>query len=38
MRACGKDPLRLKLDRTAATYWLPRADQRPQSEAMRQQF
>jgi hypothetical protein len=24
-RACGKDFLRLKLDRAAATYWIPRA-------------
>ena len=38
MRALGKDPLRLKLDKTAASYWLTRADERPQSEAMRQQF
>jgi hypothetical protein len=38
MRACGKDPLHLKLDRGAASYWLPRCDERPQSEAMRQQF
>jgi Saxitoxin biosynthesis operon protein SxtJ len=38
MRACGKDPLRLKLDQGAASYWLPRSDERPQSEAMRQQF
>jgi hypothetical protein len=38
MRLLGKDPLRLKLDKTAASYWLPRADERPQSEAMRQQF
>lgn len=38
MRLLGKDPLRLRLDKTAATYWLPRSDERPQSEAMRQQF
>jgi hypothetical protein len=38
MRLLGKDPLRLKLDKTAASYWLTRVDERPQSEAMRQQF
>jgi hypothetical protein len=38
MRAVGKDPLQLKLDRTATSYWLPRSDERPQSDAMRQQF
>jgi hypothetical protein len=38
MRLLGKDPLRLKLDKTAASYWLSRADERPHSEAMRQQF
>lgn len=38
MRALGKDPLRLKLDKAADSYWLPRSDDRPQSDAMRQQF
>jgi Saxitoxin biosynthesis operon protein SxtJ len=38
MRVLGKDPLRLTLDRAADSYWLPRSDERPQSEAMRQQF
>jgi hypothetical protein len=38
MRATGKDPLRLKLDRNATSYWLARSDERPQSESMRQQF
>jgi hypothetical protein len=38
MRAFGKDPLRLRLDKAADSYWLPRSDERPQSEAMRQQF
>jgi len=38
MRLLGKDPLRLKLDKTATSYWLARADERPHSEAMRQQF
>jgi hypothetical protein len=38
MRLLGKDPLRLRLDKTVASYWLPRSDERPQSEAMRQQF
>ena len=39
MRAAGKDLLRLKRDKGASTYWLPRDDeQRPVSESMRQQF
>lgn len=38
MRVLGKDPLRLRLDKTAASYWLTRSDERPPSEAMRQQF
>jgi hypothetical protein len=38
MRALGKDPLRLRLDKTATSYWLPRSDERSPSEAMRQQF
>jgi hypothetical protein len=38
MRLVGKDPLRLKLDREAESYWLARSDARSPSEAMRQQF
>jgi Saxitoxin biosynthesis operon protein SxtJ len=38
MRVLGKDPLRLRLDKAADSYWLPRSDERPQSEAMCQQF
>ena len=38
MRLLGKDPLRLRLDKKAASYWLTRSDERPPSEAMRQQF
>lgn len=38
MRMFGKDFLRLARDRQASTYWLPRADPRPQSESMKQQF
>lgn len=38
MRLLGKDPLRLKPDRTADSYWLARCDDRPPPEAMRQQF
>jgi len=38
MRLFGKDFLKLKRDRSLATYWLPRTDPRPQSESMRQQF
>lgn len=38
MRMFGKDFLKLRRDRSASTYWLPRADPRPPSESMRQQF
>ena len=35
MRAFGKDPLRLKWDAEADTYWLPRTEE---SESMHRQF
>ena len=38
MRLFGKDPLRRGLDKNIASYWLARSDERPASEAMRQQF
>lgn len=38
MRACGKDPLRLRLDPDAASYWLPRDPPGPQPETIRRQF
>ena len=38
MRLFGKDFLKLERDRSLPTYWLPRADPRSPSEAMRQQF
>jgi len=38
MRLFGKDFLRLRCDRSLATYWLPRSDPRSPSESMRQQF
>ncbi|HLX14627.1 MAG TPA: SxtJ family membrane protein [Bradyrhizobium sp.] len=38
MRSLGKDPLRLKFDKAAASYWIARSDARPLPEAMRQQF
>ena len=38
LRATGKDLLRLKWDASAQSYWLPRTEQRPWSESMRQQF
>ena len=38
MRMSGKDFLRLARDPSAPTYWLPRVDERPQSESMKQQF
>lgn len=38
MRAVGKDLLRLKWDRAAKSYWLPRRDDRPMAESIKQQF
>jgi hypothetical protein len=38
MRMSGKDFLRLARDPSAPSYWLPRVDERPQSESMKQQF
>ena len=38
LRLLGKDPLRLKFDRAAATYWIPRNPRGPLPETMRNQF
>ena len=38
MRAVGKDPLRLKIEKDATSYWLPRSDDRQPTASMRQQF
>jgi predicted membrane metal-binding protein len=38
MRALGKDPLRLKLDRRSATYWIPRERPAPAPRSMSKQF
>lgn len=38
MRALGKDPLRLRFDRTAGTYWIERRPPGPPPESMRNQF
>jgi hypothetical protein len=38
MRLMGKDPLRLKWDRDAASYWTPRVPPGPAAESIRQQF
>lgn len=38
MRALGKDPLRLRLDKEAKTYWLPRSDDREPNVSMQNQF
>ena len=38
MRAIGKDPLKLKLDSEATTYWVERAEPGPVSGSMRNQF
>jgi hypothetical protein len=38
MRAFGKDPLRLKRDRAAASYWIARAPPGPAPDTMKNQF
>ena len=38
MRALGKDPLRLRADPTAASYWLHREPPGPGPESMQNQF
>lgn len=38
MRATGKDPMRLKRDPAAATYWLRRDPPGPAPETMKNQF
>lgn len=38
MRATGKDPLRLKLDRSSRSYWIERTPPGPARGSMKQQF
>jgi len=38
LRRLGKDPLRLRLDRNAASYWVPREPPGPAPGSMRKQF
>ncbi|WP_155253687.1 hypothetical protein [Bradyrhizobium japonicum] len=38
MRALGKDPLRLRLEKDVKSYWLPLTDDRQPNASMRQQF
>jgi len=38
MRACGKDPLRLRRNPEASSYWIPREPAGPSPESMRNQF
>lgn len=38
MRLAGKDPMRLKRDPQAASYWIERAPPGPAPETMKQQF
>lgn len=38
MRVFGKDPLRLKIDRDAASYWIERDPPGPEPESMKNQF
>jgi hypothetical protein len=38
LRALGKDPLRLRFDRNANTYWIERRPPGPAPETMRNQF
>ena len=38
MRAFGRDALRLRRDKAAASYWIPREPPGPSPETMKQQF
>ena len=38
MRVLGKDPLRLKFDRDAETYWLKRDPPGPEPDSLKNQF
>ena len=38
LRLFGKDPLRLRFDRAASTYWIHREPPGPAPDSMRQQF
>ncbi|MBF0285383.1 MAG: hypothetical protein HQL51_13105 [Magnetococcales bacterium] len=38
MRLLGKDPLRLRLDPKASSYWIPRDPPGPAPESMKHQF
>ncbi len=38
LRALGKDPLRLKLDRSSKTYWIERSPPGPSPESIKNQF
>ena len=38
MRLLGKDPLRLKIDKSARSYWIERTPPGPAPETMSQQF
>ena len=38
MRAVGKDPLRLKFDKSAKSYWIDRAPPGPTAESLKNQF
>ena len=38
MRLAGKDPLRLKRDSSAASYWIPREPPGPPPDSMSNQF
>ncbi len=38
MRLLGKDPLRLRIDRSAASYWIERSPPGPDAESLKNQF
>ena len=38
LRLFGKDPLRLKIDRGAASYWIKREPPGPTAESLNNQF
>lgn len=38
MRLLGKDPLRLRMDKTATSYWIVRSPPGPTAESLKNQF
>ena len=38
LRVFGKDPLKLRMDRTATSYWIARSPPGPAAESLKNQF